>query len=218
MADFIKISSVVQNQKNAYLHLFISKCFDCCWTLAITSYQNYRCRGLGLKLLSLAKQDYGTEVVINMARGKLLNSLNALRHKVCSGDIIFQAAKGPELKLLGLLFRKLRKSILVQEDFSQNNSGMVYYRKALIFQTCLERTISGFGHYASTELLHNCSKDFPPLRSIKVQSTSMSKSIDGNLVAEISDPLSTTNENISDYAIAEWLLTEMIDSSNSVMS
>ncbi|KAK7360673.1 hypothetical protein VNO77_02682 [Canavalia gladiata] len=71
-------------------------------------------------LSSLSRHvDHRVEVVINVARGKLLNSLNALRRKAYSGDIILQTAKGPlslsavakgpKLRLLGLLFRKLRK-------------------------------------------------------------------------------------------------------------
>ncbi|KAK7306700.1 hypothetical protein VNO77_44655 [Canavalia gladiata] len=174
MADFIKISSVVQNQKNAYLHLFISKCFDCCWTLAITSYQNYRCRGLGLKLLSLAKQDYRAEVVINVAKGKLLNSLNALRHKACSGDIIFQAAKGPELKLLGLLFRKLRKrSVLtthIKNRHQESQKAMYLVAKVATNyepEPCISSctwgsSFSSNGHADSRPKVCSCSNQWQP--------------------------------------------------------
>ncbi|RDX98749.1 hypothetical protein CR513_18286, partial [Mucuna pruriens] len=70
---------------------------------------------------SSAKRNNGVEskYVLDVVRGKLLNSLNALEHKAYSGDIILQSAKrplslsavarGPKLRLLWATFQQVEE-------------------------------------------------------------------------------------------------------------
>lgn len=72
---------------------------------------------------SSAKQNYGLEskYVLNVVRGKILNSLNALEDKAYSGDIILQSAKkplslsavarGPKLRLLWAAFQQVEEEV-----------------------------------------------------------------------------------------------------------
>ncbi|KAK7395364.1 hypothetical protein VNO78_15916 [Psophocarpus tetragonolobus] len=72
---------------------------------------------------SSPKQNYGLEskYVMNVVRGKLLNSLNALENKAYSGDIILQSAKkplslsavarGPKLRLLWAAFQQVEEEV-----------------------------------------------------------------------------------------------------------
>ncbi|TKY66090.1 Ycf55 family protein [Spatholobus suberectus] len=72
---------------------------------------------------SSVKQNYGVDskYVLNVVRGKLLNSLNALEHKAYSGDIILQSAKrplslsavarDPKLRLLWAAFQQVEEEV-----------------------------------------------------------------------------------------------------------
>ncbi|KAK7338905.1 hypothetical protein VNO77_19539 [Canavalia gladiata] len=81
---------------------------------------------------SSAEQNYGVEAnyVLNVVRGKLLNSLNALEHKAYSGDIILQSAKrplslsavakGPKLRLLWAAFQQVEEEVNNISSFSRS--------------------------------------------------------------------------------------------------
>lgn len=72
---------------------------------------------------SSVKQNYGFEskYVLNVVRGKLLNSLNSLEQKAYSGDIILQSAKrplslsavarGPKLRLIWAAFQQVEEEV-----------------------------------------------------------------------------------------------------------
>ncbi|KAL2336717.1 hypothetical protein Fmac_011163 [Flemingia macrophylla] len=72
---------------------------------------------------SSVKQNYGVEskYILDVVRGKLLNSLNALEQKAYSGDIIRQSAKrpmslsavarGPKLRLIWAAFQQVEEEV-----------------------------------------------------------------------------------------------------------
>lgn len=88
---------------------------------------------------SSAEQNYRVEskYVLDVVRGKLLNSVNALEHEAYSGDIILQSAKqplslnavaeGPKLRLLWAAFQQVEEEAGNPPSFLYCHMNMLYY-------------------------------------------------------------------------------------------